>query len=117
MLGRGGPQLEDDIFRGIVVPVVLDRADAGVGRDARRREIGLSGAKVDHVLTGSLPALGLGRNCDRRRGLEVLQIGREPVPHGRIAPYRLRIVTVESMGNARTTPRKPRTVSARNNEL
>src|SRR5258705_5892817 len=117
MRRRGRAQLENPFVRGVVRLPVFDRANARVRRDLRRREIGLARAQVDHVFAGRLAALGFGGDRNRGRCLEVLQVGGQTFGHRGMAPERLRIITVESTWRARTTPRYPRTVSARNNEF
>src|SRR5207244_11089519 len=95
-----------DAVVGLVMRLaVSDRLDPGVGGNGRRLEVGLPGAKVDHILAGGLAALGFLRDRDGHRRLEVLHVGREALAHGRMAPWRLRMATVESSGSAGAVPR------------
>ncbi len=75
MLRRSGAQLEDPFVRRVVGLALADGANAGVRGEGRRREIGLPGPQVDHVLPRRLAPLRLLRDGDRRRGLEVVQVG------------------------------------------
>src|SRR4051812_15575968 len=102
--GRG-PQLEDPFVRRIVRPAILDCPDTGFSRNQRRRKIGLTGTQVDNVFPRRFAPPRFGGNGEGRRGFEMLEVGGETVCHCWMAPYRLRIVTVESIGRARTTPR------------
>src|SRR5205809_1071354 len=120
-LRRRGAQLQDPFVGRVVGLAVADRAHPRVGGDRRRGEVRLPGTQVDHVLARRLAALRLLGDGDGRGGLEVVQVRgqaeRRALGHGRMTPKRFRTASVESSGSARTVPRYPRTVPARNREL
>ena len=81
-----GAQLQNPLVRRVVRLPVLDRANAGLRRNRRRREIGLARTEVDDVFASRLAAFGFSGDGDRGGGLEVLQVGRQTFDHRGIAP-------------------------------